>query len=89
MKTQIVFSKKAKKDLEKLDHSVRDRVDRAIQDKLLKNPDAHLIPLTGRFDGCYKMRVGDYRLVCKKEKNGNFIILVVTIQHRREVYSLF
>lgn len=87
MSTHIIFSKKAVKELGKLDHSVQKRIDFAIKKKLAKNPLDHLIPLTGSLKKLYKFRVGDYRLICKKE-DGILLILVVTIKHRKEVYNL-
>ena len=83
---EIIFTKKAKKDLEKLDHSIQKRIDIAIREKLEIDPQNHLIPLTGSFKGLLKFRVGDYRLICKKE-NGQLVVLVLTIQHRKEVYN--
>jgi mRNA interferase RelE/StbE len=86
MKIKIIFSKRAKKELEKLDHAIKKRIDAAIKEKLEIDPVNHLIPLTGSLKNLHKFRVGDYRLICKKE-DGNLIILVVTIKHRKEVYN--
>jgi mRNA interferase RelE/StbE len=86
MITEIIFTKRAKKDLEKLDRSIQKRIDTAIREKLEIDPQNHLIPLTGNFKGLLKFRVGDYRLICKKE-NGRLVVLVLTIQHRKEVYN--
>jgi mRNA interferase RelE/StbE len=87
MKIKIIFSKRAKKELEKLDHIIKKRIDLAIKEKLEIDPANHLIPLTGSLKNLHKFRVGDYRLICKKEDE-NLIILVVTIKHRKEVYNL-
>ncbi len=87
MKFKILFSKKAKKELEKLDFSIKKRIDLAIKEKLEKDPINHLILLTGSLKNLYKFRVGDYRLICKKEDD-KLIILVVTIKYRKEVYNL-
>ncbi|RKZ72210.1 MAG: type II toxin-antitoxin system mRNA interferase toxin, RelE/StbE family [Candidatus Parabeggiatoa sp. nov. 1] len=43
-------------------------------------------PLKGQWQGLYKLRVGDYRVIydfCEDEK----IITVYVIKHRREVYK--
>lgn len=84
---KIVFTKKAKKDFEKLDRAIQKRIDNAIKEKLEKDPHNHLLPLTGTFKGLLKFRVGDYRLICKTEAE-KLIILVLTIHHRKEVYHL-
>lgn len=86
MKTIIIFSKRAQKELEKLDRAVQTRIDVAVKEKLEKDSAKHLISLTGSLHGLYKFRVGDYRLICKKEEE-KLVVLVVTIQHRGEVYK--
>jgi mRNA interferase RelE/StbE len=86
MKAKIIFSKQAQKELEKLDRSTQKRIDTAIKEKLEKDPERHLISLTGSFHNLYKFRVGDYRLICRKE-NEELVVLVITVQHRSEVYK--
>ncbi|KTC93532.1 type II toxin-antitoxin system RelE family toxin [Legionella drozanskii] len=43
-------------------------------------------PLTGDLIGLWCYRVGDYRILAKIEDN-NFIILVVQVGHRKNVYD--
>jgi len=83
---KVEFTKKADKDFSKLTPEARKRIDKAIEEKLLINPDKHLIPLVGELNGFYKFRVGTYRLLCQKSGNV-FIITVVRIGHRREIYN--
>jgi len=40
-------------------------------------------PLKGEFQGLYKYRIGDYRVIYTKVHEG---VLVLRIAHRREVY---
>jgi len=49
------------------------------------NPLLYLEPLAGELGGYYKFRVGDYRLICSKE-NENFVVIVIELGHRREIY---
>jgi mRNA interferase RelE/StbE len=42
-------------------------------------------PLTGDRRGFWRYRVGDYRIVAAIEDD-RFVVLVVTVGHRREVY---
>lgn len=86
MTWQILFTKKAQKQIKDLDGSVKSRIKKAILDKLLKNPLLHLEPLVGNLGGFYKFRVGDYRLICTKEEQ-KLIVVVVEISHRRQVYQ--
>ena len=81
----VEFTKAASKQVLALDTQIQIRIRDAIRDKLLKNPEIHLESLVGDKLGLYKFRVGDYRILCSKDKN-RLIITVVKIAHRREVY---
>jgi mRNA interferase RelE/StbE len=45
----------------------------------------HLETLTGEFEGLYKLRVGDYRVVYELI-HGEQLIIIHAIGHRREIY---
>ena len=79
------FSKKAEKQFKKLDTTVQSRIKKAILERLVVNPKLALIPLTGDRSGFYKFRVGDYRLLCSRDDE-KLYVLVVKIKHRKEVY---
>lgn len=82
---QVQFTKRADKDFEKLTPEIRKRIDKAIEEKLLTNPDKYLVGLVGELSDLYKFRVGDYRLLCSKD-GYNLLIHVIKVAHRREVY---
>lgn len=63
---QVIFTRRAQKDFQKLDQFTQKRIDNAIKEKLEKYPQNHLLPLTGILKGLLKFRVGNYRLICKK-----------------------
>ena len=86
MNIEIIFSKKAAKEFRKLDINIQKRIDLAINNKLKIEPKKHLIALSGSLRFFYKFRVGDYRLICKREGT-ELVILVVTVKHRKEVYN--
>lgn len=85
---KINYTSVAEKELRKLAKEAA----RRIMNKVLENtrqPDilARAKPLTGRFAGAYRYRVGDYRVVFVLEGSGNMIVLtVLTIKHRKDVY---
>ncbi len=83
---KIIFTRKAQKQINGLDKPIQQRIKHAILEKLIKNPDLVLEPLTGDFTGYYKFRIGDYRLICSKE-NEELTIIIVEMGHRREVYK--
>lgn len=84
----LVYSKKALKDLKKLDNSVS----RVIYAWLKKNidgcsdPRIHGKGLTANLSGQWRYRVGNYRIICKIEDD-KVIVLVLTIGHRSAVYD--
>jgi mRNA interferase RelE/StbE len=49
-----------------------------------RRPDANVKKLSG-YDDRYRLRVGDYRVIYEV-KNGQLIILVIGVGHRREIY---
>ncbi len=83
---QVVFTKKAQKQINDLDRQIQSRLKKAIMEKLMINPAAYLEPLSGDFGGYYKFRVGDYRLICRKEDE-KLVIVIIELGHRREVYK--
>ena len=51
-----------------------------------ENPYACGKALTGNKSGLWRYRIGDYRMICKIEKN-ELIILALTVGHRSEIYK--
>jgi mRNA interferase RelE/StbE len=82
---QVEFTKRADKEFSKLTPETRERIGEAIEEKLLVNPEKHLIALIGDMSGFYKFRVGDYRLLCKRD-GLRLLITVVEIGHRSKIY---
>jgi mRNA interferase RelE/StbE len=87
MSWQIIFTKRAEKDFKSLSQEVKKTIAKAINTKLLKDPNSALIPLTGKLKGIYKFRVQNYRILCEK-RSETLIIIVIKIGHRKEVYEL-
>lgn len=83
---EILFSRSAEKDLEKLPKSVIKRTSQAI-DELAENPrPPGCKKLKGSDDNLWRIRVGDYRIVYAV----NDTILIVDIRriaHRKNVYE--
>jgi mRNA interferase RelE/StbE len=49
-----------------------------------RRPDVNITKMSG-YDNRYRLRVGDYRVIYEVS-NGQLIILVVGVGHRRDVY---
>jgi len=70
------------KDLKKIGMPAAKRILDNLEKELSKHPHKGT-PLKGDFQGLFKMRVGDYRVIYTKTKTG---ILVLRIGHRSKVY---
>lgn len=85
---RLEFSKRADKQLSKMDPGVR----RVIVSWLLKNidgcddPRAHGKGLTSNRSGEWRYRIGDYRVLCDIQDD-KLVVLAIEIGHRREVYK--
>jgi mRNA interferase RelE/StbE len=80
----VLFTREAKRNVQKLDPSIRKIVRRAIE-SLAVNP-AKGKPLAYELAGLHSLRTSDYRIIYRiREKQ--LIIIVVAVGHRREIYK--
>lgn len=70
-------------DLDRLDSFWQKEVLRAIEEKLVFHPAVFGVPLRETLKGFWKLRVGDYRLVYRVQKN---IVEILIVEHRSVVY---
>lgn len=83
---QVDFTSNAESDLSRLDPPVAQQVLRKLK-WLAENIDAiKPEPLTGQWQGVFKLRVGDYRVLYTYDRTQNKIV-VHFVRHRREVYK--
>jgi mRNA interferase RelE/StbE len=80
----IFYTKEAKKNIEKLDSSVRKLVKKAIE-SLAIDPEKGK-PLSYELAGLRSLRTSDYRVIYRI-KGGELLIIVVAVGHRREIYK--
>jgi mRNA interferase RelE/StbE len=71
-------------DLPFIDNITRQRIKKAIEERLLVSPQNYGIPLRKTLKGYWKMRVGDYRIVFKVVKNE---IRILGIRNRKDIYQ--
>ena len=83
MPFSIRIKRSAAKELESVSKEARRRLVGAI-DSLVENPLAGS-PLKGGLRGLRRLRVGDYRVIYEV-LDGELIVLVVRVSHRREAY---
>ncbi|MCX6731869.1 MAG: type II toxin-antitoxin system RelE/ParE family toxin [Candidatus Parcubacteria bacterium] len=81
---QIIFSRTAEKDLDKVGKKDKPHIFAALFD-LRKEPFLGK-KLKGKFDDCYSLRVGSYRIIYKVYKK-EVEILIIRIGQRQGVYK--
>jgi len=82
---QLKFLGKALDDLKRIDRAYQ----RIIKEKLLilaENPEAlkNNIKKLSAEEGLYRLRVGSYRVVFRKEER-RLVILIIRVGHRKEI----
>jgi mRNA interferase RelE/StbE len=83
---QVNFTPGAENDLSKLDSQIAQRVLKRLR-WLAENFDTiNPEPLSGKWRGVFKLRVGDYRVLYTFDQPKR-IIIVHYVKHRREVYK--
>ena len=73
-------------DIPKLPKTVRTRIKKAIETRLVIDPISLGKPLRYSFKGHRRIRVGDYRLVYRIQVQKK-IVIIVYIRHRKEIYK--
>ena len=84
---KVELTDTARRTLKKLDKAAAKRITTYLQE-VASQADPHTKgkALLGNFQGYWRYRVGDYRIVCEI-KDEKLVVLVVRIGHRKEVYE--
>ena len=64
--------------------SAKNRIKKAIEEKLTRNPVEFGKPLRYSLKGCRRLRVGDFRVIYTIDRQ---TVLIVKIGHRKEIYE--
>jgi mRNA interferase RelE/StbE len=84
---RLVFLDRALDEFKKIDRA-RQKIIKAKLQILARNPAAlknNIRRLSGPEEALYRLRIGAYRIIFKKDE-ARLIILVVRVGHRREIY---
>ncbi len=81
---ELIYSPSALKQLEKLEHNIKERIVVALERLRIRPESCDIKKLVG-MQG-YRFRVGDYRIIFDMEKD-KLIILVLQIGHRKNIYG--
>jgi len=80
----VFFTREAKRNIEKLDPSVKRVIKKAIE-SLAVNP-AKGKSLAYDLAGLHSLRTSDYRIIYRTRAN-QLIILIIAVGHRKEIYK--
>ena len=88
MPWRVEFDRDAARDLRKLDVQAQRLILRYLRERIATEEDPRRFghALTRDLRGLWRYRVGAYRIVASIEDD-RFVVLVVTVGHRREVYD--
>ncbi len=88
MKYRVEYTKKAFKELEKMDKSIRKLILAWIEKNLIDctNPREFGKGLVGDKSGLWRYRIGDYRLITEIEDD-KIVILILSVGHRKKIYK--
>jgi mRNA interferase RelE/StbE len=83
----IKLNQSAAKALKLLNNQSKRRLESFIDNlTTIDNPRSKGKSLKGNLKGLWRYRVGDYRLICQI-KDKELIILIVEIDHRKDIYK--
>lgn len=71
-------------DIPRLSSEWKAKIQKAIEERLTTYPETYGKPLRRSLKGYRKLRVGDYRVIFRLEKN---IVKILIIQHRSVIYD--
>ena len=82
MQYKIVFTKRAAKDVSRLEPEVRERIRESLK-RYSNDPLSHARKMVDPSLGTYRFRIGDHRVIFDLEDEE---IVVLRVGHRREIY---
>jgi len=88
MTYKVEVTARFEREFKKLDRYTQKMIKAWIEKNLVgcSDPRAHGKGLTANRSGQWRYRIGDYRLICEI-KDGELVILALSVGHRREVYE--
>ena len=82
MKYRFVYTRRAERDIKKLEPNIKERIDNALL-RYSEQPLRFAEKLSDPILGEYRFRIGDYRVIFDIEGSE---IVILRVGHRREIY---
>ena len=88
MKAKVIYSKKAFKDLKRLNRQIAQKIIKKIKSYTeSNNPLKYAKKLNPPFDDLYRFKIGDYRVIFETDSKGKiFLLTILKIGHRKNIY---
>ena len=88
MRWTYSFDERALKELKKLGRQAQREILKYLDERIATEEDPRRFgkALRGELAGLWRYRVGDYRMICSL-KEGQMLVLVLRVGHRRDVYT--
>ena len=83
---KIEYNDRVIESVAKIPANIRKSIKRAIEERLATDPVKFGKPLKGEWQGCYRLRVGDFRIIYEIHESV-ITVLIVKISHRSNVYK--
>jgi len=83
---KVVYLDSVEEDLKKLDKPIAKKILNKIENYLTQDPKKLGKPLKGDFEGYWRFRFGDYRVIYKIAEK-EILIIVLRIGHRKLIYN--
>ena len=83
MKYKILYTRRAAKDISKLEWKIKNRIKKALEE-CMEAPQNSARKMVNPSLGDYRLRVGDYRVIFDLQDDE---IIILRIGHRREIYK--
>lgn len=86
MQFGVKFTPEAEKQFLELPNNIKPLIQRAIKERLATDPLSYGKPLRFSYKGHRRIRVSHYRIIYRVEDQ-NVIVIIVNIDHRKDVYN--
>ena len=84
MNYKLVYTRRASKDIQKLEKNVKKRIGKALE-RYSEKPLKYASALINSELGMYRFRIGDYRVIFDIDKEN---IVVLRVGHRKDIYRV-
>lgn len=85
MSFTVLFHPDAAQDIASLTSTMKERLKKAVAERLMSEPTLYGKPLRATLKGYWKLRVGDYRVVYSIHGSD---VVIYAVCHRKQVYQV-